>query len=119
MRQAKERIREQIKSDAVNKNLNTGNQNKHIIGHSSNTGTKSPIYGDLSTAQELIIQYSGTGEPILKRNDEWNNRERVTIDRDIGIHINQDTGDRTTTNTFIIHYGKAGAHVVPAERQEQ
>ena len=113
-RDAKEKARQHIQSGAVSKSVNTGNQNKHIHGHKDNTGTKSPIYGDLNTAERLINQYSGTGDPLLKRNNEWNNKERIVTDHNIGIHIDKDTGTKTPTNCFIIHYGNSGAHIVPA-----
>ena len=113
-RKIKEQIRAYINSGAVNKNLNAGNQNKHFAGHPSHIGTKSLLYGDMSTAQALIDMYSGTGDPLLRHDGTWNNKERIIGDKIVGVHINPETGIGTPTTNFIIHYGDAGAHVIPA-----
>lgn len=110
-------IRKQIKSDSTNKKLNIGNQNKHIKKKGYTEG-RSYIYGDLETSQEFIDKYHGTGEIRLRDNGEWIGKEFITVDGDIGVHINKTADTKTATNRFSIHYGKKGTHIVPAERRD-
>lgn len=112
-------VQELIKSDAITKKINVGNQNKHIVGANGYQEGRSYIYGDLETAQELVNNYHGTGEIRLnKRTGEWNNKEFVTLSEDIGVYINDHTGEKFSTNTLSIHYGKKGTHIVPARRKD-
>lgn len=112
-------IRKRIRSDETPKWLNTGNQNKHIVGSKGYQEGKSYLYGDLSTAQEIVNTYHGTGEIILTRSGEWNNKEVITAAEDLGVEVNPATGSETATNRATIHYGKNGTHVVPARREKK
>ena len=115
----KAEIRERIRSDETQKQLNSGNQNKHIVGSKGYQEGRSYIYGDLRTAQDIVNQRAGTGEIRLNDHGEWNKKEFVTLDHDIGVYINPQSGERYSTNTVSIHYGKKGTHVVPARRKDQ
>lgn len=115
----KAEIRERIRSDETPKQLNSGNQNKHIVGSKGYQEGRSYIYGDLRTAQDIVNQRAGTGEIRLNDHGEWNKKEFVTLDHDIGVYINPQSGERYSTNTVSIHYGKKGTHVVPARRKDQ
>lgn len=112
-------IRERIRSDETPKQLNTGNQNKHIMGSKGYQEGRSYLYGDLSTAQEIVNTYHGTGEIILTRSGEWSNKEVITAAEDLGVEVNPTTGSETATNRATIHYGKNGTHVVPARREKK
>jgi len=112
----KEQIREQIRSDAVSKDLNVTNQNRHLRDSGGYIEGRSYFFEDVDP-EGLIGQYHGTGEIRLSESGKWINKEFITLDRDIGIHIEQSTGLQTTTNSFAIHYSKRGAHLVPSRRQ--
>lgn len=115
----KAEIRERIRSDKTPKQLNFGNQNKHIVGSKGYQEGRSYIYGDLSAAQDIVNQRAGTGEIRLNDSGEWNHKEFVTLDHDIGVYINPQSGEHYPTNTVSIHYGKRGTHIVPARRKDQ
>ena len=115
-----ETIRAYIRSSVVRKQVNVGNQNKHIRTSHAYTPDRSYIFGDIDTAQSLVDTYHGTGE--IKRNarsGEWSNREVITADRDIGVSVDPDSGSEQTTNRFTIHYGKRGTHIVPTRRKTE
>ncbi|MDR2167499.1 MAG: hypothetical protein LBE35_06600 [Clostridiales bacterium] len=110
-------MREYIKSDAVNKNLNIGSQTKHIRGSHNFDPGRSEVYGTIEDMQRLVDVYHGTGEvrghslregaPLM---------EFIVLDSPIGIYREITTGEEYETNTFTIRYGKKGAHIVPARR---
>lgn len=112
-----EEIRALIKSDTLPKQINRGNQNKHIPGSKGYVTGRSYIYGDLETAQNLVDRYSGTGEPKLTKAGEWAHKEFVICDRIMGVAVNPTTGEETETKRFAIHYGKRGTHIVPTQEK--
>ena len=115
-RDTKEQMREQIRSDAVNKELNITHQNKHFRNSNGYIEGRSYFFEDVNP-ETLIQQYHGTGDPKLTKAGRWSNKEFVDLDKDIGIDINPVTGVETVTNRFSIHYSKRGAHIVPASRR--
>lgn len=111
------KIRELIKSDSTPKKLNTGSQNKHIPDSKGYIKGRSYLYGNVETAQNLVDRYTGTGElKFTKSTGEWNHKEIVTVDEDIGVAITKETGEGMPTNRFVIHYSKKGTHIVPTRR---
>ncbi|MBT2157583.1 hypothetical protein JMW52_14115 [Clostridioides difficile] len=38
----------------------------------------------------------------------------MEVDKNIGVNVNNITGEKTLTNKFKIHYSKTGTHIVPA-----
>lgn len=113
-----EEVRKLIQSGEIPKKLNRGNQNKHILGSSGYIEGRSYVYGDLEDMQKLVDQYSGTGNPKLRRNLEWTNKEFVTLDIPVGVTIDPETGKKVETRRFAIHYGKKGTHIVPMEERK-
>nr|DAW78559.1 MAG TPA: minor capsid protein [Caudoviricetes sp.] len=107
-----------IRSSDTPKTLNIGNQRKHIREEGRDLGNRSFLYGTLDDAQQLVNQYSGTGEPKLDRKGNWVHKEHVTVDRVIGEVVDLDTGEATPTHRFAIHYGKRGTHIVPAKEDD-
>lgn len=67
-----------IRSSDTPKTLNIGNQRKHIREEGRDLGNRSFLYGTLDDAQQLVNQYSGTGEPKLDRKGNWVHKELVT-----------------------------------------
>lgn len=94
--------------------VNVGQQNKHIPGTNeyknalNNGQTKSIMYGDVNDIQNLLNDKAGTGDFIGA------NKERVNFGQVIGQYVDPDTGVGVETTIGIIHYGKKGAHIVPA-----
>ena len=112
-------IRSLIRSDDTNKAINKGAQNKHIPSSKGYIKGRSYILGDLDDAQELVNRYSGTGEIKLTAKGEWANKEFVVADGMIGMVVDPETGDATSTKRFSIHYGRKGTHIVPAKEVER
>lgn len=106
-------IRKYIKSDNVNKKLNIDAQQKHIKGASRYIEGRSYLIISEIEAQDLVNKYAGTGHIEFDRKGQFKNKELITLDRPIGININNETNEETPTNKFYIHYGKKGAHIVP------
>jgi hypothetical protein len=90
------------------KTLHAGRQDKHIPGTNNYTEGRSIFSGTKNQAEQLIKQYSGTGQMLS------NNRERVDFGRVIGYYVDPVTQEKTPTTMGTIHYSKDGAHIVPA-----
>lgn len=114
----KEAVRALIRSDQIPKKINKGHQNKHIKTSGHYVSGKSYLYGDLDTAQALVDQYHGTGEPIFTRKGDWSQKEVVSRSKPIGVDVDMQTGAETETSRFTIHYGKKGTHIVPAKEKD-
>ncbi|MFV0465273.1 MAG: polymorphic toxin type 50 domain-containing protein, partial [Lachnospiraceae bacterium] len=97
--------------DDLNLKINIGQQNKHIPGTNNykqelaNGKLKSILSAD---PQQLLDDFAGTGQKI------GTNKERVDFGNVIGKYVNPETGEAVDTTVGIIHYGKNGAHIVPA-----
>ncbi|MCH5185003.1 MAG: hypothetical protein J1F64_02645 [Oscillospiraceae bacterium] len=100
--------------------VNVGQQNKHIPGSNehkislNNGETKSIMYGNLDDIQKLLDDKAGTGKFI----NIGKNRERVDFGQVIGLYIDPETGISMETTVGTIHYGKKGAHIVPARPKQ-
>ena len=96
------------------KKANIGQQNKHIPGTNeynvalNNGQNKSTMYGTIDDIQNLLNEYSGKGTPINS------NKERVDFGKIIGKYYDTENNKFIETTIGIIHYGKNGAHIVPA-----
>ncbi|MGI5829888.1 MAG: polymorphic toxin type 50 domain-containing protein [Bradymonadia bacterium] len=91
--------------------INKGQQDKHIVGtHNYQQGLREGKRRSILTveAEALLREYAGTGVMLNK------SRERIECKKIIGIHVNPNTGEMRETKNAIIHYGKKGAHIVPA-----
>lgn len=95
--------------------VKAGAQEKHIPGtpnykqELANGKNKSIFYGDNKKAQELLDKFAGKGTTVTK------NKERVDFGEPIGKYYDPVTGQYIETNRGMIHYGKDGAHIVPAK----
>ena len=94
--------------------VKAGAQEKHISNtpnykqEKTNGKTKSILYGDNKTAQGLLDNFAGSGD-IFKKG-----KERIEFGQPIGKYYDRNTGEYIETTKGIIHYGKDGAHIVPA-----
>ncbi|WP_443147098.1 polymorphic toxin type 50 domain-containing protein [Paenibacillus sp. HWE-109] len=97
--------------------IKAGQQEKHIVGapnynqELANGKVKSKFNGTLSEAQKLLDAYAGSGVWI------GTNKERVDFGDIIGEYYDPQSQTYTDTSKGIIHYGKDGAHIVPARPQ--
>jgi len=82
----KAQIREQIRSNAVNKDVNITHQNRHFRESDDYIDGRSYFYDNIDP-EFLIQQYHGTGEIRFSESGDWINKEFVTLENDIGIHI--------------------------------
>lgn len=110
-------VRNYIKSDGVVKTILEGKQGKHIIGHNNYIEGRSYLTISMKEAQELINMYAGKDEIRFNAKGEWDKKEVITVDKDVGVDINNKTGEKTSTNRFKIHYSDKGTHIVPMRRE--
>lgn len=95
--------------------LHEGSQGKHIPGHNNYDpkAGRSIFKGSLADAQRLIDEFGGTGSWV------GDNRERVDFGRVIGTWMGSRGEGRLPTTVGFIHYGKNGAHIVPARPKKR
>ena len=109
-------MREHIKSDSVNKQVNPEKQSRHDKNSDGYIKGRSYLLLGID-AQELVDRHHGTGEPKFTNAGSWNNKEVIATDNDIGVLVNPDTREEILTNSFTIHYSRTGTHIVPAPRK--
>lgn len=95
----------------VNKIINQGKQDKHIIGSNNYIEGRSYLTISKEKAQELIYQNAGKGKLEFSDSGKWNKKEIITVNENIGVVKNKN--DEIETNSFKIHYSKTGTHIVP------
>lgn len=112
-----EESRKFIKSDKQPKTIVLGKQGKHILGHNNYIEGRSYLTISLEEAQELLNKYAGTGYIKFNRKGEWDGKEIIEVDKNIGVIINNETGIKTPTNRFKVHYSNKGTHIVPTLKE--
>lgn len=108
-------VEEAINSGEVSKTINKDKQKRHT--KADHLPGRSYLDGDVEYAQKLVDTYGGKGQAKVDRNGNWNHRERITADHDIGTYVDEN-GIETTSNTAMIVYSKTGTHIYPARRKE-
>lgn len=101
----------------LDKTIHEGKQGKHILGHNNYIEGRSYLTISKEEAQTLVNRYAGTGEIRFNSNDEWDKKEIIKVYKDIGVNINNKTGQETGTDRFKIHYSKKGTHIVPMKKE--
>lgn len=99
--------------DTLPKEIDVGKQNKHIQGTNNYQPGKSWLTISIHEAQRLVNHYTGYGSII---NDH---KERVDFGTKIGRYVDPVTGGSVDTTIGIIHYSKAGTHIVPARPKRE
>lgn len=97
--------------------IEVGKQGKHILGHNNYIEGRSYLTISLEEAQELINKYAGTGEIRFNSKNEWDKKEIIRVDKEIGVDINNKTGEKSITNRFKVHYSNKGTHLVPMRKE--
>lgn len=105
-----------LKSGTVKDSVNYQLQAKHCKEDPGYVEGRSYLYGSVSDAERLYNELKGTGEPLFASNGEWKNKERVSADRPIGVHIDM-AGVETETNSAMIVYSKSGSHIYPRKAE--
>lgn len=118
-------IRKKIGTEELPLSLHEGRQNKHIPGTNEynqyvqrlkEAGKHGPsrITVDVDTVKGLVDRYHGSGVLIFDKDGRWKQKERITVHPyNIGITVNEETGEEKETSVFTIHYSKNGYHIVP------
>ncbi|MEG1004348.1 MAG: phage minor capsid protein [Clostridium sp.] len=104
--------REYIKSIQPLK-IESGKQGKHVLGHNNYIEGRSYLTISLEEAQELVNKYAGTGEIKFTLKGEWDKKETINTNKEIGVNVSMLDSLETKTNSFKIHYSKKGTHIVP------
>lgn len=119
-RVAKKLKSDKIKDTTVENAINFGIVSKKIneqkqLRHTKSNHLKGRSYlnGDLEYAQKLVDKLSSTGKAIYDSNGKWTNKENVSNDTIIGVHVDSITGKETRTNNATILYSKTGTHIYP------
>lgn len=111
-------VKDAISSGIVSTVINADKQNRHIKDGDGYIEGRSYTYGTVEDAQQLVDELSGTGTPIVA-NGEWQNKERVTSNSVVGVHIDPETKAETETKNATIIYSKTGSHVIPRKEDDE
>ena len=109
-------LKRAIESGEVSLKLNIGHQKKHLPEREDKR--RSYIQGDLTTAQKLVQELSGTGSSVILKDGRWLKKERVIAKEAVGVCVSQETGKEAKTNKLMIHYGKKGTHIYGRRDEE-
>ncbi|WP_208642061.1 polymorphic toxin type 50 domain-containing protein, partial [Citrobacter gillenii] len=98
--------------------INKGQQNKHIEGTNeyktaaASSGSQRSV---LTVDPQSLLPKLGTGQQVGKVDVGLaGSKERIDFGKPIGNFVDKDTGLTVPTTKGIVHYGKDGAHIVPA-----
>ncbi|MEP1921415.1 MAG: polymorphic toxin type 50 domain-containing protein, partial [Ekhidna sp.] len=89
-------------------NIHLGQQGKHILGHNNFDPKRSPL---TANPDDLLAGVHGGQYPIVRTDLRGN--PVADFGSDIGSYVQQGQAG-VPTRYGTIHYGKNGAHVVPA-----
>lgn len=106
-------VRDAVETNSVSLKINAEKQNRHIVESSGYIKGKSRLNVSIDEAQKIVNELCGTGEPIFSKDGEWQRKERVVCSKNVGVHVNPETGEETITDKLMIIYSKTGAHIVP------
>lgn len=104
-------VNDAIEKGLVSKKVNADKQKRHTF--KEHTPGRSYLNGDVQYAQELVDKLSGTGIPVLDRNDNWTGKEKVVNTSDIGVYISPNNNKEENTKAAMIVYSKTGSHIYP------
>lgn len=93
---------------------NWGDHNKHVPGHNNYDIKRNRSIWNHKDPEGLLKQFAGTGQPLNEAPGYIGYRERIDFKEHIGYFKTLDGVNEIPTTIGIIHYGKKGAHIVPA-----
>jgi filamentous hemagglutinin len=98
--------------------INKGQQNKHIVGtneYKTAAASSGNQRSTLTVDPQSLLPQLGTGQQVGKVEVGLaGSKERIDFGKPIGNFVDRDTGLSVPTTKGIVHYGKDGAHIVPA-----
>ena len=102
-----------IHGEKKNIRLHLGHHKKHFldVNNKNYIEGKSILYISAEEAQELLNEFAGKGEMAPK----CTHKEIVDFGKVIGEDVKKGTKEKFKTTRGTIHYGKKGAHIVPAD----
>lgn len=106
-------IRDHIQSDAQPKTIEVGKQGKHIREHNNYIQGRSYLTISVDEAQTLVNRHAGSGELLRDTKNKWKHQELIRTKQQIGVDVDQLTGEERPTTDFKIHYSNKGVHIVP------
>lgn len=109
-RAAEAPIREAIKNGEYPLVINSEKQARHMEGTA--TPGKSVITIPQNELQDIVNKRAGSGKITFDKNGDWNKREIIDAEREIGYTVNRE-GVIMKTSKLKIHYSKTGIHMVP------
>lgn len=109
---SQEYVEAMIKTGKWSGKINPEKQAPHM--EKTRAKGKSYFYDGVD-AQKLLDKYRGTGEIFINRHGEYDNRETIVLDHNIGIDYNSGKD----TNLFKIHYSKKRTHLSPIARRDE
>ena len=110
-KQIGEPIYRMIHGEEKNIRLHPGHHQKHFfdVNNKNFIKGKSILYISAEEAQELLNEFAGKGQM------KGLCKEVVDFGKVIGEYVQEGTGKKFKTTRGTIHYGKKGAHIVPAK----
>lgn len=109
-------IEEAIRTGKVKKTINREKQLRHTKEH--HLPGRSYIDGDLTYAQKLVDELSGTGEPVMDSKGNWTHQERVVAKEKAGIYVDNITKQENRTDKLMIVYSGTGTHIYPRKEKK-
>lgn len=106
-------VKNNIKNGTQKLDIEEGKQGKHIKGHNNYIEGRSYLTISKEETQKLVNKYAGTGDIRFNTKGEWDRKELITVNKNIGVNIDNKTGIESKTNKFKIHYSNKGVHIVP------
>lgn len=107
-----ETIRKNIRDNA-NRTLLIDKQAEHMKDSPKYKQGKSYLSISNEEIQDIVNKFAGTGKIERTINGNFANKERIVLDKVVGVNINNKTGIETETRIIKIHYRKTGVHIVP------
>lgn len=107
-----ETIRKNIRDNA-NRTLLIDKQAEHMKDSPKYKQGKSYLSISNEEIQDIVSKFAGTGKIERTINGNFANKERIVLDKVVGVSINNKTGIETETRIIKIHYRKTGVHIVP------
>lgn len=103
-------VKDAIESGEVSKTINKQKQLRHT--ENEHLPGRSYIHGDVDTAQELVNQYSGTGDAKVDVKGNWTRKEAIVASEPIGVYVDSN-GEQSESHAAMIVYSKTGTHIYP------
>lgn len=104
-------LRKKVENGEIPIEINPEKQNRHILGTKEYKAGRSYFTVSSSQLQDIVKQKYDTGKVYITNNGKQI-RENIFLASDIGVIVNNETGEHRT-NGIKIHYSRTGVHVVP------